>query len=486
MENNQATNNKQTAIIVGAGPAGLTAAHELLKKTDIRPIILEQGSQVGGISKTINYKGWRFDIGPHRFFTKSSAVSALWEEILPKEGGNFLKKERLTRIYYNQSFFDYPVKLSLKNLKNLGTKKIAKIIFGYLSARLRPVNPEISLEDFFINRFGRELYKTFFKSYTEKVWGVSCCDIPKNWGAQRVKNLSLSRVITNTIKKIIFPGYKTRETSLIDSFFYPKMGAGAMYEKMAAIIIQKGGEIKLNTKAGEFELIGDNIISVQTQNLNNKSTATYSADYFFSSQPLQEFINNNPIAPPEISKIAAGLVYRDLILVVLIYKKLNFNQIKDNWIYIQEEGMRMGRLDIFNNFSNSLLKDGDKSLLGAEFFCNHNDELWKADDASLINLAKEELKKMGIALSDDFLDGVVCRQPKAYPAYFGTYNRLPELQDYLNSINNLYLIGRNGQHRYNNMDHSILSALTAVNNIVCGRKDKKNIWAVNTEDEYHE
>jgi len=487
MEDKESIKNKQTAIIIGAGPAGLTAAYELLTKTDIHPIILESGSQVGGISKTINHQGWHFDIGPHRFFTKSSAVSALWEKILPKDSGEFLVKKRLTRIYYNHKFFDYPVKLSFQNLKNLGTKKIIKIALGYISSRLRPIRPEISLEDFFINRFGRELYQTFFKSYTEKVWGVDCREIPKSWGAQRVKNLSLSKALAETIKKIFKPNYRTEETSLINSFFYPKMGAGQMYQRLADLIIEKGGEIRLNTRATEIITRNQKIITVSALNLSDQSNTDYATDYLFSSQALQELIKNDDSAPAAVKEIAAGLVYRDLILVALVYNKLNLNsKIEDNWIYIQEEGMKMGRLDIFNNFSESLLKEKNKFLLGTEFFCNQGDALWSLSDADLINLAKKELMAMGIAAEIDYSEGTFHRQSKAYPAYFGTYDRLDILKDYLSNISNLYLIGRNGQHRYNNMDHSILSAITAVSNLVSGRANKDNIWAVNTEDDYHE
>ncbi len=486
MKNEEIPKIQPVAIIIGAGPAGLTAAYELLKKTNIKPIIIEQGAQVGGISKTVNYKGWRFDIGPHRFFTKSPLVSALWEEILPQKKGEFLVKNRLTRIYYHNKFFNYPVKLNWQNLKNLGLIKIGKIISGYLASKLKPIRPEISLEDFFINRFGRELYHTFFKSYTEKVWGVSCQEIPKNWGAQRVKNLSLSKIISETLKKAWRPNRQTKETSLIDNFLYPKFGAGQMYETLAKLIVERGGEIKLNTKITALVVEGGRVISAGAINSINQKTETYSGDYYFSSQALDDLIKKIDTAPAAAQKIAAGLAYRHLILVALIYKKTSAPLISDNWIYIQEAGIKMGRLDIFNNFSSSLLKDDDKVWLGGEYFCGENDELWTATEEELIRLAKKELQKIGIALEADFIDGTVYRQAQAYPAYFGTYNRLGDLKNYLNKISNLYLIGRNGLHRYNNMDHSILSAITAVGNIINGRSDKNNIWEVNAEETYHE
>ena len=484
------------AIIIGAGPAGLTAAYELLAKTDIKPIILERDSQVGGISKTINYKGWRFDVGPHRFFTKSPVVSALWERILPKATGEFLNVKRLTRIHYQDNFFDYPVKLSVRNLKKLGLKKIGRIISGYASARLKPINPEISLEDFFINRFGRELYLTFFKSYTEKIWGEDCTHIPKSWGEQRIKNISIKIIIAEYIKKTFCFNYHSRETSLIDNFSYPRLGAGQMYESLAKIITERGGKIILNSDVLSLKVEENKIISVNAWNPLTQEISNYSGDYYFSTQALQELIAKTEAAPVEIKEIAAGLVYRNLILVTLIYNKLIISKhpakknssdlVADNWIYIHDEGVKIGRLDIFNNFSSALLKEEDKILVGAEFFCDANDELWHANDETLLNLAKAELEKIGIARKEDFCDGTVYRQAQAYPAYFGTYDRFSELRDYLDSISNLYLIGRNGQHRYNNMDHSILSALTAVDNIARGQKDKSNIWAVNTEDDYHE
>jgi protoporphyrinogen oxidase len=484
------------AIIVGAGPAGLTAAYELLTKTNIKPIILEKCSQVGGISKTVDYKGWRFDIGPHRFFTKSPLVSALWKKMLPEESGDFLRIDRLTRIYYHGKFFDYPVNYSWQNLKNLGPVKIRKIIFSYLSARLKPIRPEISLEDFFINRFGKELYYTFFQSYTKKIWGMDCDAIPKSWGAQRIKSLSLYGTLKESLIKNFSANYQTQETSLINNFLYPKFGAGQMYEAMADAITKKGGIIKLNTNIKEIKVKDNKVISLVATNLTNQKTETYCGDYYFSSQALNDLIAKTDTAAPEIKEISAGLVYRNLILVALIYKNLNLNNqtkkttndslISDNWIYIQDEGVKMGRLDIFNNFSPSLLKESDKVWLGAEYFCSAGDEFWTASDEDLLSLAKKELHKIGIASENNFLDGTVYRQAQAYPAYFGTYNRLGELKNYLNKISNLFLIGRNGLHRYNNMDHSILSAITAVNNIITNRTDKNNIWEINSEDQYHE
>ncbi|MFA5886178.1 MAG: NAD(P)/FAD-dependent oxidoreductase [Patescibacteria group bacterium] len=512
------------AIIIGAGPAGLTAAYELLTKTDIKPIILEKSSQVGGLAKTINSQGWRFDLGPHRFFSKSPLINKLWEDILPRQGFPtaedkileriikvsekpgapdpekvdrvMLFKNRLTRIIHNQKFFDYPLRLSLPNLKNLGFKKIFKIIISYLFARLFPCRPEISLEDFFINRFGRELYTTFFQSYTEKVWGTKCQDMPKSWGEQRIKGLSVSKVIKEAIKKNLLPGYHSHETSLIDSFLYPKFGAGQMYETLAEIIRQKGGEIKLNSRVTKLTTTEEKIISLESQQTSTGATETYQGDYFFSSSSLQDLIGSWPTAPVEIKKAAAQLQYRDLILVTLVYKQLQKknqtnlktkNQlIPDNWLYVQEKNVKIGRLSILNNFSPWLLKESDKVLISAEYFCTQGDELWQMTEENLIALAKQELKIIGLATPDDFITGSLYRQRQAYPVYSAADSDLPKIQKYLNSFANLFLIGRNGLHRYNNMDHSMLTAMTAVNNIITGQKDKTNIWQINTENDYQE
>lgn len=523
-DNESKTKSNRTAIIMGAGPAGLTAAYELVTKTDIKPIILEVENVVGGISKTVNFHGWRFDIGPHRFFSKSAAVTSLWEDLLPLQGKLtaedieldrkvnlsdkdgapdpektdqvMLSKNRSTRLYYNHKLFDYPIQLNLKNLKKLNLATIVHIISDYLVVRVKPIKPEKNLEDFFINRFGRQLYKMFFQSYTEKIWGVACREIPRDWGKQRIKNLSITKILTEAIKKIFYPNRSIEETSLIDKFLYPKLGAGQIYEVMAEIIKQKGGIIKTGFKVTAVKVNRGLIKEVTAVNTNNNQIEKFTGDYFLSSLPIKNLVEMIDVAPEEIKFIASGLRYRDFVLVAVLYSKLKIknktkiktrnNLIPDQWIYIHEKNARMGRLDITNNFSPWLLQNRDQVWLGAEYFCIEGDSFWDMKDAELIKLAQAELAEMGIAASADFLDGTVYRQVKAYPAYLGTYNRFEELKEYLNSISNFYSIGRNGQHRYNNMDHSMLTAIKAVENIIQEKNNKDEIWNVNAEEEYHE
>ena len=513
-----------SAIIIGAGPAGLAAAYELVTKTNIRPIILEASDQIGGLSKTLKRDGWRFDIGPHRFFSKSEEVNKLWEEILPLQGRPsqedlelerkvelsdkpgapdpetsdqvMLSKNRLTRIYHRKRLFDYPIKINFSSLSKMGLLQVFKIATDYLLIRIKPVSPENNLEDFFINRFGRTLYQTFFRDYTEKVWGVSCQNIPKSWGEQRIKKLSVAKVLSEAIKQALRPGRKTTETSLIDRFRYPKFGAGQMYEEMAKIIQARGGLIKTQAAVREIISKENKIIAVKIKNSATGIAEEYSGDYFFSSLAIKDLLAMMTEAPEKIKEIGAGLRYRDLILITLVYKNLKLKNntkfktrndlIPDNWIYIQETGVKMGRLDIFNNFSPWMLKDENQVLISAEYFCSQGDDLWCRSDDELIALGRNELEKMDIAENSAWLDGFVHRQSKAYPAYLGTYARFPELKNYLNSLNNLYSIGRNGQHRYNNMDHSMLTAIKAVANLIAGEKDKTAIWKVNTEEDYHE
>jgi len=490
----------KTAVIIGAGPAGLAAAYELIKKSDIKPIIIERDSQVGGISRTINHNGYALDIGPHRFFSKIKRVNDLWQEILPLASSDtnhkkeFLKVKRKTRILFLKKFFDYPISLSAGTLKNLGPKRIVKILFSYLKVKLWPIKNEKNLENFFINRFGKELYLTFFKDYTEKVWGLPCSLIPRDWGAQRVKELSISKALMHFLKKTLNI-HQFNETSLIEEFFYPTLGAGQMYEEMAKQIIENGGQIYLNSETINLESEPNKIKALNIKN-ENGLTKTIKADYFLSSMPVKDLINQIECPVLEIKEIANGLVYRDYIIIGLLFKKmLKTNQIKevtknniipDNWVYIQEPNIKMGRLDIFNNFSEKMLKDNNLVWLGAEYFCNEGDEFWRKNDNALKNLAIEELQEINMTNCDDLLDYIVIRQPKAYPAYFGTYNQFDKIKKFINGFENLFLIGRNGTHCYNNMDHSILSGLTAADNIINGIKDKKNLWEINTEEEYHE
>jgi len=489
--------NNKIAIILGAGPAGLAAAYELLKNSDIKPIIIEQDKQVGGLSKTINYNGYLIDIGPHRFFSKSERVNKFWLELLGDNNVSdnkivdYLKIKRLTRIFYLKKFFNYPISLSWQTLKNLGFFRTIKIGLSYLKSSCWPVKPEKNLADFYINRFGQELYQTFFEDYTEKVWGVPCKNIPPDWGAQRVKSLSIISVLQHALRHIFPYSKQTGETSLVEEFYYPRLGAGQMYEKAAQVISQKGGQIKLNYQFVSFSIIQGKIESALVKNLVNQEIIEIKADYFLSSIPVKELLNNfGTETPKNVKTVAENLIYRDYIIVGLLFKKMivdkNIHSLPDNWLYIQEKDLKMGRLDIFNNFSSSLLQNNELVWLGAEYFCNEGDDFWKKNDSDIKNFAVQELEKINFIGQDDLLDFTVIKVKKAYPAYFGAYEQFSLIQNYLDQFDNLFLIGRNGMHKYNNMDHSILTGLVAADNIVNGLKDKSNIWEINTELDYHE
>jgi len=498
------------AIIIGAGPAGLTAAYELLTRTEYKPVIYEKSPDIGGISKTVLYKGNRMDIGGHRFFSKSARIMNWWQEIIPvqdkdidpeKTDNVLLVRKRLSRIFYLRRFFDYPISLKLSTLRNLGVIRTFRIGLSYLGAKTFPIRDERTLEDFFINRFGRELYKTFFKDYTEKVWGVSCRKISAEWGAQRIKGLSISKAILHAFRNL----FRTRsdieqrntETSLIERFLYPKFGPGQMWERVADKVRKLGGEIHINRKVNEFKLKNDQISDIRVTDLKSGISSWESCNLIFSSMPVKDLINsiNNHI-PEKVKVVANGLLYRDFITVGMLIKKLKCIHSKkseskrdilaDNWIYIQERDVKVGRLQIFNNWSPYLVRNKDYVWIGMEYFCQKDDEIWKTDDEKIIEIAISEMEKLGFIYREDFLDATVVRIPKTYPAYFGSYSEFGQIREYTNSISNLFLIGRNGMHRYNNMDHSMLTAMMAVDNIISGNKTKDNIWQVNAEENYHE
>lgn len=520
----------KTALIIGAGPAGLTAAYELLEKTDIKPIIFEMSSDIGGISKTVNYKGNRIDIGGHRFFSKSGRVMDWWQRVMPlqdkpafddielgrklplAEPGTgadpeqtdrvMLIRSRLSRIFFLRSFFDYPISLKMSTFRNLGIVRIARIGWTYLLITLKPIKEEKSLEDFLINRFGRELYATFFRDYTEKVWGVSCREIPADWGAQRIKGLSVTKTVMHAVRQIFAKDtsidQKNAETSLIGQFLYPKFGPGHLWEEVARKVQEKGGELHLNHEAIGLDLKDGRIESLTVRDRGSGSERTIGGDYFFSTMAIKDLIRAMPSeqVPENVRQVAEGLVYRDFITVGLLLKKLRLkndtpirtlnNIVPDNWIYIQESDVKIGRLQIFNNWSPYMVKDRTNVWIGLEYFCQEGDSLWSQTDAEFIEFAKDELEKIDIIDKTDVLDATIIKVPKTYPAYFGTYERFPELRQFTDGLENLFMIGRNGMHRYNNADHSMLTAMTAVENIIAGVTEKNNIWDVNTEQEYHE
>ncbi len=488
----------KTAIIIGAGPAGLTAAYELITRTNIKPIIYEESGDIGGISKTLNYKGNRIDIGGHRFFSKSEKIMEWWQNIIPLEGGPDPEKEdkvmlvrrRISKILFLRKLFDYPVSLSFKTLSNLGIVRVIKIFFSYVKIRLMPIKEEKSLEDFYINRFGRELYKTFFKDYTQKVWGLPCNEIKAEWGEQRVKGLSISKAILHALKNIFSKDsslkQKRMETSLIERFLYPKFGPGQMWEEVAGIIKEKGGEINLNRRVIGLKLDKNRIVEARTEDVNSGEKKIVQADYFFSTMPVKELISSlgNNVSE-DVREVAQKLMYRDFITVGLLLKKLKIKN-ETTWFYIQERDVKICRVQIFNNWSPYLVKDKNTVWIGLEYVCNKEDELWRKNDKEFIEFAVNELSRINFLEKEDILDVKVIRMKNVYPSYSGSYDQFNIIRQFSDTIENLFLIGRNGMHHYNNMDHSMLTAMTAVDNIVNNIKSKNNIWEVNTEKEYHE
>ena len=506
--------NKNTKILViGAGPAGLTVALELGRKSNIRPVIIETLNDVGGISRTIEYKGNRMDIGGHRFFSKSDWVMDWWKSILPvapevdpdgisvlPKGDRFmLIRGRLSRIYFLRKFFNYPISISFPTMANLGIVRMVRIGLSYCWSTIFQIKPEKNLEDFFRNRFGKELYLTFFKDYTEKVWGVACRSISPEWGAQRIKGLSITRALIHAIRKVFTPAEKNvaqkgTETSLIERFLYPKLGPGQMWRLAADELRALGGEIHFGQRVCKVYCDNGHVQVVETEASDGRRQS-WQADIVISTMPIRDLVDAvSPPVPESISEVASGLLYRDFITMGLQVKKLkaqheeddSLNLLPDTWIYIQEPDVRIGRLQIFNNWSPALVKDSNTVWMGLEYFCQEGDDLWSLSDTEFSSLAISELAKIDLIDPADVMDFHVVRVPKAYPAYFGTYERFSELRTWADSIENLYLIGRNGQHRYNNQDHSMLTAKLAAESILAGGDNKQSIWDVNIEEGYHE
>jgi protoporphyrinogen oxidase len=486
--------NKRVCLIVGAGPAGLTAALELLRSgKGIKPVIYEAGPQAGGISRTVEYKGNRIDIGGHRFFSKSEWVTKFWSDIIEMP-----TRTRLSRIYYLRRFFSYPVTLSFATLRNLGFVRTVKVGCSYLWAMMFPIKPEKSLEDFMVNRFGRELYKTFFRDYTHKVWGVPCEKISPEWGAQRIKGVSIGEVLSHAFKSALHIKSKHQETSLIDSFVYPAHGPGQLWEKAAELVTEMGGEIHYNAKVTAIAARQGGGWTVSAKNADG-SVCEASGDTLISTMPVKELVASlkGVTVPTDVKEVADGLVYRDFITVGLLVPefakavlKASNGRLTDNWIYIQESDVRVGRLQVFSNWSKDMVCREGLIWMGLEFFCNDGDDLASRSDDEMKKLAVEEMVKLGFINPGAVMDSCVIRQPKAYPAYFGTYGRFDVVQKYLDSLPGLIPVGRNGMHRYNNMDHSMLAARAAVELILSGNTSdpeaRKPLWEVNAEKEYHE
>lgn len=464
---------ERRCIIIGAGPAGLTAAYELAQ-ANVIPLVLEQDIVVGGIARTVEYSGYRFDIGGHRFFSKVKLIDEWWKKMLDDE---LLVRSRQSRIYYNGKFFDYPLK-PLNAIIGLGPLEAFRVGLSYLSAQLFPHPVEENLEQWVSNRFGRRLYEIFFKNYTEKVWGMKCSEIGADWAAQRIKNLDLNKLV-----KDMFIGTKNNAiTSLITSFLYPRLGPGMLWENVAQLLSDRGYPVRLGHRVTKFHLANGKLEQVTITNGDGRQECI-SGDQFISSMPIKDLIAAfDPPPPSHVLEASRKLRYRDFLTVELIVKKPDV--FSDNWIYIHSPNVKVGRVQNFKNWSPDMVPDPDKTSLGLEYFVQEGDELWNADDKDLIDLAIRESSELGLIDPEDFFDGIVIRMPKAYPVYDQDYkSNLAIIRDYLVSIENLQLIGRNGQHRYNNQDHSMLTGIYAARN-VCG--SDFDVWDVNLEGEYHE
>ena len=512
---------KKKVVIIGAGPAGLSTAYELSKSDDFDITVLELEKFVGGISRTAYYNGNRMDVGGHRFFTKVERVSNLWHEIMPLQGSLsiddkilnrtipledngpdpekedvvMLKRHRVSRIYFLKKFFDYPISMKPRTFANMGFGRTMKAGFGYLGSCIHK-RKENSLEDFYINRFGKPLYQLFFESYTEKLWGVHPSKLSADWGAQRVKGLSLSKAFWNAITKPFRKKNKKVETSLIEQFEYPKFGPGQLYTLLADSLVKKGVNIVYNSEVNKIVLNKNH----QVSEVITKDGKSYKADYFVSSMPIKDLFMalGEDVVSHEAYETAVNLPYRDFITVGLLLDKLKIKNktkiptvneiVPDTWIYVQERDVTMGRMQLFNNWSPYMVADPLNTVwMGLEYFCSEGDEMWTANDTDFINMAVDELVRMGIIESkDNVLDATRLKVKKAYPAYFGSYDHFDLVRKELDNISNLYCVGRNGQHRYNNMDHSMLTGLIAADYIKENNTDKTALWEVNTEKEYHE
>lgn len=466
-------------VIAGGGPAGLTGAYELAKHGRSCAVLEADPRLVGGISRTDEYKGYRFDIGGHRFFSKSREVNELWREIL---GDQFVKRPRLSRIFYDRKFFHYPLK-PFDALSKLGMIRSARILASYLHARLRPIRPERSYEDWVVNRFGRVLFETFFKSYTEKVWGMPTHAISADWAAQRIKGLSLIEAVLSAFKWSSRPGQGEVVKTLIEEFHYPRLGPGQMWETARDKIREMGGGVHMDRRVVRIDHDGTAVQAVVAKDAAGRMYR-YTGCNFLSTLPIRELIRSmNPAAPDEVRKAAESLSYRDFLSVVLIVDRAE--TFPDTWIYVHEPNVQVGRIQNFKNWSPDLVPDQSKTSLGLEYFCFEGDDLWTSSDEDLLALGRRELDAMGLIPADQVIDGCVVRMPKAYPVYDDAYQKhLAVIRDWLSKLGNLELAGRNGMHKYNNQDHSMMTALLAARNIL--GHGSYDTWKVNTDAEYHE
>ena len=511
------------ALIIGAGPAGLTAAYELLTKSkDIEVVVFEESDCFGGISKTVNYKGNRMDMGGHRFFSKIPEVNEWWDNMLPMQGAPtyddivlkrempvhkggpdpekedrvMLTRHRVSRILFDTKFYDYPISLKPETFKNFGVLTTLKVGFSYLGSMFHKL-PEDNLENFYINCFGRKLYSMFFEYYTENLWGRHPSEIDASWGAQRTKGLSIMGILKDFFGKLFKVKNRKVNTSLIEEFKYPKLGPGQLWDVTAAEVEKLGGTIIKNAKVTRVHKNANNVLTSLTYEKDGQEL-TMEGDYFISSMPVKDLVGGMNDVPADAARIAAGLPYRDYMTLGVLVPKINLvnktnirtvnNIVPDCWVYVQDRNVKLGRFQIYNNWSPYMIKDLEHTVwIGLEYFVNEGDEYWNMTEEEFAKIGVSEMIKLGLIDSPDVvLDVHMEKVKKAYPAYFDTYDEIDRLVDYLSSIENLYCVGRNGQHRYNNIDHSMVTSFEAVKNILTGSKDKKNIWSVNTEQEYHE
>lgn len=511
------------ALVIGAGPAGLTAAYELLDKgEDIEVIVFEESEHMGGIAKTVSYKGNRMDMGGHRFFSKVPEVNEWWDKMLPmqaapaadykalnvtvpladkgpdpnEEDRTMLVRHRVSRIFFKNKFFDYPISLSAKTIADMGFWTTMQVGFSYLASLIHK-RPETSLENYYINSFGKKLYSMFFEHYTENLWGRHPSEIDPSWGAQRTKGLSIIGIIKDFFGRLFKIKNRKVNTSLIEEFKYPKLGPGQLWDVTADEITKLGGRILRNHKVvGVVKDANNHITAVKVE--HDGITEEFEGDYIISSMPVKDLVGGMNDVPGQYADIAAGLPYRDYITLGVLVPKLLLknatkiptvgNIIPDNWVYVHDKGIKMGRFQIYNNWSPYMVKDLENTVwVGLEYFCYENDEWWNMTEDEFADFAIQDMVNLGlIADKSEVIDYHEEKVKKAYPAYFDTYDHMDELVEYLSGIDNLYCVGRNGQHRYNNLDHSMCTSFEAVKNILSGSTDKSNVWSVNTEKEYHE